>query len=321
MDPNLLFNLYAARQDAALAAAMDQVLGALLGSLRQPLQFGLLVYVTVAGIAVAFGRMSGERYVSFFVRALAVSWLLTGTAAYASVVRDTLFTEIPNMIASAVTGRTSGISAAQQFDALAAAAENMVARIYVETTGWSVAKLGQRLSAEAAKAYQDFMLTIQFVVWMLSRRLMVLAICIGPPLVILELFEATRGYVRHWVGVLVGLLAFQLASAVQMQISLRGASEFILMMRDRPGAGLDAKVATLWDVGGWFLMDAVAMLCVPMICAVGSGVAMHHAAGSQAVTRLAGGAVRVAGGAIGRAGQGLNQIRQARGSRAALANG
>ena len=306
MGPNGLYSFYATRQDIALQAGMDAVLQSLLGGIRPSLQFGLLVYVVAAGFAVAYGRMSGDRYATWFIRALAISWLLAGTAAYGPVIRNLMFDEIPNWIASMVNGSTSRITAAQQFDVLSAASTNMVADVYAKTSGWSLSGMGQRMSAEAAHAFQDMVLGLQFISFMLSRRLLVLAICIGPPLLIFELFEATRGFVRHWIGVLVGLCALQLASAVQLQISLRGAMQFLQMMRANPGEGLDAQVAGLWDIGIWFLLDAIAMFSIPTICAVGSGVGAHMAAGSSAVTGLASKATGIAGKAVSKGGKAIS---------------
>lgn len=283
MAVDCLYNAYAARLDAAQNGGIDVVVSAAISQIRPILQWAILVSVTAGGFAVAYGRMSADRLATWMVRAMAVTWLIGGAAAYNQNVRNLFMTEAPNWIASVVNGGGQQIQAAQQFCVLRTASENLTSQVFEQATGWSTAALGARLSAEGARWWQGVCLEITFAIWMIGRRLMALALCAGPFLLCFELFENTRGFVRHWVGVLVGLTVFQLACSIQLQFSQQGAMEFMRQLRADMGGGLDAMTANLWAAAGNFLIDAITMFAIPSICAVGSGVTAHTAAGSQAV--------------------------------------
>ena len=164
--------------------------------------------------------------------------------------------------------------------------------------GRSAAAFAARASAEAARWWQGVCLEISFSIWLLGRRLMALALCMGPFLLCFELFDNTRGFIRHWIGTMVGLAAFQLASAIQLQLSMQGAMQFLQGLRGQMAGDLDGMVAHLWAAAGWFLMDAIAMFSIPTICAVGSGVAVQTAASSRAVTNAVSASARLGNRAV-----------------------
>lgn len=294
-----LYSTFAARMAEADSAGIDAVVASAISGVRPWLQFAILVAVTAGGFAVTFNRMTAERLGVWMVRALTVVWLLSAAGTYNQVVRTAAMDEVPNRVASIVNGGGQNIKAEQQFCVLRAAMENLTAKVAKEANGWSVADFMARGSAEVARVAQGILLEVVLVIWLIGRRLTALAICLGPFLLCFELFDATRGFVRHWIGTVVGLLAFQLASSVQLQISQQGAMRFLQQLRGQMNGDINAMVGVLWDAVGWFLMDAVVMLAIPTICAVGSGVAVQTAASSQVVRNMVGGAARLGNRAVG----------------------
>lgn len=301
MAADCLYTAFAGSLDAATNSGIDKVVAAGISSIRPVLQWSIMAAVTAGGFAVSFGKMTADRLAVWAFRALAVAWLIGGAAAYNPVVRTAVMDDVPNLVASAMDVQGGRIAAAQQFCTLRTATENLASRVFAEATGWSVSALGARLSAEAALGWQGLCLEVMFVVWLIGRRLAALALCLGPFLLCFELFENTRGFVRHWIGTVVGLLAFQLTTAVQLRMSYEGAAHYLLQLRGGMGGGLDAMVRILWDAAGWFAMDAVVMFAIPTICAVGSGVAVQTAAGSKVVQNLIGKGVQAGNRAVGAA--------------------
>lgn len=301
-----LYSAYAAKIDAAQDAGVDAVLAAALGEIAPVLKWAITMAVVAGGVAVMYSRMSMDRLAVWMVRALAVAYLIGGAAQYNPIVRNTFMADVPNWIASTVNGGGQRIQAGEQFDRLRARMDNLTAQVAKEATGWSIAAFAARASAEAARWWYGISLEITFAIWLLGKRLMGLVIAMGPFLLSFELFENTRGFVRHWIGTAVGLACFQLATAVQLQISSRGLMEFLSQIRGRMGTDLDGMVAVLQQAAGWAAMDAIAMFSIPTICAVGSGVAVQTAAGSRAVQAMAQRGVNLgarAGGAATAAGQ------------------
>lgn len=295
MAGDCLYTAFASSLDAATNSGIDAVVAAGVSSIRPILQTALTVAVVAGGFAVSFGKMSAERLAVWAVRALAVAWLIGGAAQYNPVVRTAVMDDAPNLVASAmnVEGANTRITSAQQFCTLRTATENLASKVFKEATGWSVSALGARLSAEAALGWQGVCLEVMFAIWLIGRRLAALALCLGPFLLCFELFENTRGFVRHWIGTVVGLLCFQLTTAIQLRMSYEGAATYLSRLRGGMGVSLDGMVQVLWDAAGWFAMDAVVMFAIPTICAVGSGVAVQTAAGSQAVKNLIGKGVQL----------------------------
>jgi hypothetical protein len=310
MAADCLYSAFSDSLDAATNNGIDAVVSAGISSIRPVLQWSVMAAVTAGGFAVSFGKMTAERLGVWSVRALAVAWLIGGAASYNPVVRAAVMDEAPNLIASAMNVQGGQITASQQFCTLRAANESLASKVFGEATGWSVSALGARLSAEAALGWQGLLLEIMFAIWLIGRRLAALALCLGPFLISFELFENTRGFVRHWVGTMVGLLCFQLTTAIQLRLSYEGAAHYLRDLRGSMAGGLDAMVQVLWDAAGWHAMDAVTMFAIPAICAVGSGVAVQMAAGSQAVQNLIGKGVRAANRAFAAA----NRARGAQGA-------
>jgi hypothetical protein len=279
---------------------MNTILVSVISGMRLPLQGALTLFICVIGWLVMNGDMSPRRASSYAIRAVVIAYLLSTTEAYGLWVRDRFFTTIPNEITRLVVGSAAPLTAAQQFDNLSLYTDTVIASALGQAT--SLSQIGDRVALWWADTLIHLLLAVEFFIFLLGRKLMAIVIVIGPFLLLFELFEATRGYCRSWVGKLVGLTVFQLASTSLLVINAQGAYFFVQNILNNPPAGLSQQIANIDRFSMWCLGDALAMLALPSVVAIGSGAAAGSAvattfliaAGSKA-SGLAGRGARAVG--------------------------
>ncbi len=270
---------------------MSTILTSAMAWARPALQGAMTLFIAVCGFLVTFNEMSARRAGNYAVRAIAVAYILSSTAVYNQWVTNVFFTQLPNTIATVVTGATTPITAAQQFDKLALSAESVIATAMSQATG--LMHIGDQMALWWALGWIHVILSVEFFIFMLGRKLMAVVIVIGPFLILFELFEHTRGWARAWIGKLVGLTVFQLASTALLSISSQGAFSYVQAISANPGAGLDQQIANIDHLSAWFLGDALSIMAVPTIAAIGSGVAAGTAVAASFAARAGTGAARI----------------------------
>lgn len=292
---NWSLSALAQSQDAALRAGIDAVVGNGLGMAAQLLKYLVIVYIVICFSKFSWGRMGGGDMTERWLRAAIVAFLIGNQANYTDWVVNLFFTQIPDAIASVLTGGTA-LTAPQQYDVVSQAIDNLVATVRAHNTGWSVSAFSNAIATWFYAGGMHLVLAVIGAVWLLGETLMAIVICFGPWLLCCELFDRTRNLVSQWIGVLVGLSVFQLGSSILIQIMLRGIMSMLVGIKgDIATAGADQMVADLLHGGVYILVCAIAMVALPMVCAIGSGVAAVNATGTSFVLGLPGKAAGAAG--------------------------
>lgn len=281
----LTFENLLTSQYTAVVEAMQRVLAAEMVEVARILQPLAGLFVLITFLRWGLGWIDWKHAAQNGGRMLLVGMLIGGQGLYQGPVRAYVMDHIPNTFARVTTGTTGRMAAAAQYDTVSLAAENLAAEIRERNTSWSIAAVQNAAANVFANGAFQFWLSVQAAVWLTSIRLMAIALCIGPWLLLLEIFDGTRGAVRAWIGVLGGLLVFQLASGVFLQISLHS---LMAQLRAIQAAGrmrgvtVDEMVANLLHIGSAVFVDAMTMLALPTVCAVFGGIGTHMAAGYAA---------------------------------------
>ena len=306
------YEAIAAGRIQQLKIAMDTIIAAEL-QFMVPILKSLLVMFVVRQFTLTWtGNMTVERFVGSSIRAAIVVFLISHSGSFAQYVRDPIFDKIPQAISSTILASagvqtTSGTPLAQQFDKASMAADAVTAAIVARQTSWSIASLVNYLSAQFANGGIQFLLGGIVAIWLLGQSLLAIILCFGPLLLGFELFERTRGWVDQWIGKLVGMTCFGIGTSILLGIQMTGLRNMLRAVnRNLPKSGPEA-VSALLRVGCNVLLDAFAMASLPLICAIGSGVAASLAAPSamlalRAVPAMLP-ALRGASGAAGAAGR------------------
>ncbi len=136
------------------------------------------------------------------------------------------------------------------------------------------------MSAWLADFAMQVLLACIVAVWLLGQTLLAIIICFGPLLLCFELFDRTRGFVDQWIGKIVGMTAFGLATSVLMAIMMQGLTT-LMQSADGSIASSGAQaVSVMLHVIIAITLDAFTMIALPSIVGFGSGVAGSLAAPS-----------------------------------------
>lgn len=274
---------FAQIQDAAVISGMNSVINASLAFVWPIVHWLAIIYLIVMFVQVASNAMTMNAFIGKFARLFVVVALIHTSGIYTKYVRDLAFTEVPNTIAQVVAGTQPGVSAAAQFDTITMATDNLFATAMKQNTSWSVSGIGNAIALWIADGAANLMIAIMFGIWLLGRKLLAIVLCLGPWLLLFELFDLTRGFTAQWIGKIVGLLVFQLASATLMVIMLKGESTILQAIKASPGTDIDQMIGNLMHLVAFLATDALTMIALPAICAIGSGVAAGHAVASGAI--------------------------------------
>jgi len=274
--------------DGNLLSAINGVINSGLAWAQPQVRAAATLFILISGWLVLTGRMDKNVLAGRVLRIMAVAALLTSAGTFNTYVRDLFLEDIPSTVGAALTGGTVYTPAAQ-FDALWSATQRMAATMLAEATGYT--QFGERLVIRLLMAISFIALVVIFLIWVIVRVVMGMVIALGPFLIGLYLFDATRGYVERWVGKLVSLTLVQVCVSVMLQMLMTGFNNYVRMAQANPGGSLDEKIGALLQVGAWYWCGLLLIKALAIVAySIGGGLAGSYAPHVQ----LAQGAVRMA---------------------------
>ena len=273
-------SLAQARSDQ-LSATMDTVLSAEGAVLMPILKALFLIFIGRQFLLCMYGHLGMERFMMSAIRVGIIVLLISHTNQFAQYVREPVFTTIPQTVAGFAGGAASGSQTiAAQFDAVSAGADALTASTVKLNSGWAPSAFINCMSAWLADFAMQVLLACIVAIWLLGQTLLAIIICFGPLLLCFELFERTRGFVDQWIGKIVGMTAFGLATSVLMAIMMQGLTT-LMQNADGSIASSGAQaVSVMLHVIIAIVLDAFTMIALPSIVGFGSGVAGSLAAPS-----------------------------------------
>lgn len=283
--------------DTNLIGAINTIINSGLTWARPQVRAAATLFILISGWLVLTGRMDKNVLAGRVLRIMIVAALLTSASTFNTYVRDLFLQDIPSSVGSALTGGSTYAPAAQ-FDALWNATQRIAATMLAQATGYT--QFGERLAIRLLQAVSFIALVVIFLMWVIARVLMGFVIALGPFLIGLALFDATRPYVDRWVGKLVSLTLVQLSVSVMLQMLMSGFNNYVRTAQANPGGSLDERLNAFLQVAAWywcglFLIKALAIVAY----SIGGGLAASFAPMTQSSGMAVGGATaRGAGRAI-----------------------
>jgi type IV secretion system protein VirB6 len=270
--------------DTNLMAGVTAVINNGLAWARPQVRAAATLFILVSGWLVLTGRMDKSVLAGRVLRIMAVAALLTSAATFNTYVRDLFLQDIPSGVGSALTGGTTYVPAAQ-FDALWSATQRMAATMLAEATGWT--QFGERLVIRALMGISFVALVVIFLMWVIARVVMGMVIALGPFLIGLYLFDATRTYVQRWVGKLVSLTLVQVSIGVMLQLLMTGFNGYVRTAQANPGGSLDEKIGALLQVGAWYWCGLLLIGSLATVAySIGGGLATSFAPITQSTSTM-----------------------------------
>jgi type IV secretion system protein VirB6 len=269
--------------DTNLIGAVNNVISSALTWARPQVRAAATLFILITGWLVLTGRMDKNVLAGRVLRIMAVAALLTSADTFNTYVRDLFLTEIPSTVGSALTGGSTYAPAAQ-FDALWDATQRIAATMLAEATGYT--QFGERLVIRALMGISFVALVVIFLIWIVARVLMGFVIALGPFLIGLALFDATRPFVDRWVGKLVSLTLVQVSVSVLLQMLMTGFNSYVRQAQANPGGSLDEKLAAFLQVAAWYWCGLILIKALAIVAySIGGGLAASFAPQTQSIGR------------------------------------
>jgi type IV secretion system protein VirB6 len=215
-----VFAYIVSQVETPLVSAVSEVINAFLSFVAAPLKVALVLYIALTGILIIRGEVneSGAALLGRFLKLGLVVWVLTGAGIYQQYVYDFFFTTLPQGLADALTssGSTNAVDA-NTFDQVWIKAWRAGLEVW-RTLNWT--DIGEKFIVILFWAAAIISTVFAFAIWLISRVLLALYIALGPLLIGLVLFSATRAIFERWIGSLISCVILQITTVVLLYIVL-----------------------------------------------------------------------------------------------------
>lgn len=283
--PDIQWQVFAyivSQVETPLISAVTQVMNTFLSFVASPLKVALVLYIALTGVLILRGQAdeAGSTLVGRFLKMGLVVWVLTGSGVYQQYVYDFFFTLLPQSLSTALTSSGATPITANSFDNVWIKAWRAGLEVW-RTLKWSDV-------AEKIVVFFFWMAAIlstvfAFAIWLISRVLLALYIALGPLLIALALFPATRSIFERWIGSLISCVILQITTIVLLYIVLTVEEQVV------------GTVATIGSV------DPMAMIQVLLAGVIFFAVAAFVAFQLPGVASSLAGGLHFHTGAVGRA--------------------
>lgn len=214
-----VFAYIVSQVETPLVSAVSQVVNAFLSFVAAPLKIALVLYVALTGVLILRGE-AGETssvLIGRFIKMGLVVWVLTGSGIYQQYVYDFFFTALPQALANALTSSGTGTVDANTFDTVWIKAWRAGLEVW-RTLNWT--DIGQQFIVILFWGAAIISTVFAFAIWLISRVVLALYIAVGPLLIGLVLFPATRAIFERWIGSLIWCVILQILTVVMLYIVL-----------------------------------------------------------------------------------------------------
>lgn len=271
-----IFAYIVAQVETPLIDAVNDVVAAFLAYVATPLRLALVLYVALTGLALLSGRATdpATTLLSRLLAMMLVVWVVTGSGVYQRYIHELFFTALPNGLAAALTSSGSiNIINANSFDEVWLRAWRAGLEVW-RTLSWS--DVAEKAVVVLFWAASILSTAFCFAIWLVSRLVLALYIALGPLLVPLVLFAATRAVFEHWIGSLIGCVILQVTTIILLYIVLAVEQEVVSSVA-RMGS-VDPMVMLQVLLAGviFFAVAAYVALQLPALAAALSGGLAFH---------------------------------------------
>lgn len=215
-----VFAYIVSQVETPLVSAVSEVMNAFLSFVAAPLKVALVLYIALTGVLILRGETNeaGATLLGRFLKLGIVVWVLTGAGIYQQYIYDFFFVGLPQSLANALTssGSTNAVDA-NTFDQVWIKAWRAGLEVW-RTLNWT--DIGEKLIVILFWAAAIISTVFAFAIWLISRVLLALYIALGPLLVGLVLFPATRAIFERWIGSLISCVILQITTVVLLYIVL-----------------------------------------------------------------------------------------------------
>jgi type IV secretion system protein VirB6 len=287
-----VFAYIVSQVETPLVSAVAQVVNGFLSFVATPLKVALVLYIALTGVLIIRGEANeaGSALLSRFLRMGLVVWVLTGSGIYQQYVYDFFFTMLPGGLSQALTLGGTGTVNADSFDQVWIKAWRAGLEVW-RTLGWQ--DITEKLVVVLFWIAAVLSTVLAFAIWLISRVLLALYIALGPLLIGLVLFPATRSIFERWVGSMISCVILQVTTVVLLFIVLtveqQVVGQVVLMGSVDPMAMIQVLLAGVI----FFAVAAFVAFQLPGVASsLAGGLHFHAGALARAAQNVVGSAGR-----------------------------
>ena len=296
--------------------SVARTVSVLINYVAAPLQTALVLYVALTGILMMRGHASEAigGLISRIIKFSVVLWFSTNGSVYATWVQDFFLTVLPTDLAHAVSSAGGGNNAvnANSFDTAWRQAFEAGLRVWKLLDYWDV---GEEIVIILFWGSALVACIVAFAIWFLSHVILGLFIIIGPLVLGLVLFPATKAIFERWIGAMISCVILQVITIILLTLTLQVEDAIIQKILLYRGPNQFEQLRTLLSGMIFFVFAGLIAFQLPgFATALAGGLHFHTGAiarglgaGASRMGRAAGAAAKVADAGINR---GATAIRQ-----------
>ena len=278
-----VFTYVVEKVETPLTTTVSGVVTAFLNFVSGPLQVMSVLYIALTGLLIIRGyhQEATHTLISRMLSLAIVVLIITSAGAYQQWVYDLFFTVLPHDLGAALTGGGSGAIDSSDFDKVWIKAWGAGLEVW-KTLSWD--DIAEKIVVIMFWGAGILSTCFAFAIWLVSRVILALYVAIGPLLVPLVLFPATRSLFERWISSMITCLILQISTLVLL---------FIVLEVEREVAGSVVALGTT---------DPLPMIQVLLAGIIFFAVAAYVSLQLPAFASSIGGGMHFHVGAIARAG-------------------
>lgn len=296
--------------------SISTIVSALISYASTPLQTALVLYIALTGVLMMRGQ-GGEAVgglVGRVIKFSIVAWFATNGSVYATWVQDFFLNVLPTDITKAVANSGNGNVAinANSFDAVWKQAYEAGLRVWKLLGYWDI---GEEIVIILFWLAAIVACIVAFTIWFLSHVILGLFIVIGPLMLGLVLFPATKPIFERWIGAMISCVILQVVTVIIVTLTLQVEAQIIQKIIAYKGPNQFEQLGILLAGMIFFVFSAIIAYQLPGFATSLSGGLQFHtgavARGIAAGGRFAGRSTAAAAKAADRTiDKGVSAIRQ-----------
>lgn len=267
-----------------------------------PLQTALVIYIALTGIMVMQGNEPAGGLIGRVIKFSIVAWFATNGSVYTTWVQNFFLTALPTDIINAVTRAGAGGTtvSANTFD-------DVWQKSYQAGLGvWKIlhwTDIGEKVTILIFWAAAIISSVVAFAIWFLSHVILGMFIIIGPLVIGLVLFPATRSIFERWIGAMISCVVLQVAVVIMVSLTLQVEGQIVQKIVVSDSTNPYDQLLTLMGGVIFFVFAGLVAFQLPAFATALAGGLHFH---TGAIARGLGSSVAGLGRAAGRAGSAAN---------------
>ena len=300
MNPLHIFQYIFDQIETPLIRSVSDIISALITYIAAPIQTALVIYVALTGILVLRGHAAEATngLIGRVVKLCLVAWFATNGGTYTTWVQNFFLTTLPTDITNALSGITGGGAiGANSFDVIWNKAFASGLQVWKMLGRFDI---GESTVVVVFWAASLLACVLTFAIWFLSHVLLALFVAVGPLLIGLVLFPATRAIFERWIGAMISCVLLQVFTVVLVTMTLGVEAQIVEQIATYTGTNPFEQIQMLFCAVIFFVFAALIAFQLPgAATALAGGLHFHTGQLARVAQRAAsGGTAVVVGGGL-----------------------